>query len=80
MHYPDYPRGFSPQARNRVEKAELEASMELEQGQARDPPAGFTKHQHDLCEFFLYILCVVEAFAREALELGKQGIWTIGDI
>jgi hypothetical protein len=90
----DYPKEFSAQARARVEAEQLKASIKFEEAQRwLKPLPGGVIHGPGSCihrfrapevfnerAFYLYVLRVFLAFSREACELGKQGIWTVGRI
>jgi hypothetical protein len=75
----DFPHEFSAQARAHIEAGRLKASRELGDAQAQKPPDAWKRgaREWDRQEFHNYILRVFLAFAREACELGKVGIWTV---
>src|SRR5436190_19540001 len=85
----DYPQELSAQARARVETERLRANRDLDESGKRPRaqtqrrrsygPSGlhWTDAEKDLHN---YILRVFLAFAREACELGKRGIWSVDHI
>jgi hypothetical protein len=72
-----YPKEFSHESSNRIDKARIEAYRELQRDRAQPPPEDFTVPRWDRTAMVVYVLRVVFAFAAEADECVRQGAWTI---
>jgi hypothetical protein len=76
----EYPREFSRQARARVEGERLKAIQEFEQERKSPVPSDWTPQRWDQCTLYAYILRVFLVFAREACQLGRDGVWTVDQV
>jgi hypothetical protein len=66
---------FSPAARARVAAVKIQAGLELDDAKQRH--RGISEVEAEVRK---YILRVFAAFAKEALHLGVEGLWTIEQI
>lgn len=67
-----YPFDFPPSSRARVEAAKAKAALKLEESKGR-----IVRLDEYEAALRNYILLVFAAFAAEALELGRQGVWAV---